>query len=95
MYYIGQFLLCDRSRYPVVVVDIDTRLATGPESIVYLVSKREFGGDYACVSYVNNTRPINLDIYEKFSEINNYEKWWYARHKDIYQSLVIELLNNR
>lgn len=95
MYHIGQFLLCDRSRYPVVVVNIDTRLATGPESIVYLVSIKEFKGDYVCVSYANNTRPIDLDIYEKFSEISNYGKWWYSKHKDIYQSIIIELLNNR
>tara|TARA_B110000438_G_C15799418_1_gene644439 strand:- start:2101 stop:2388 length:288 start_codon:yes stop_codon:yes gene_type:complete len=93
MYYIGQFLLCDRSRYPVVVVNIDTRLATGPESIVYLVSKREFGGDYTCVSYANNTRPIDLDIYQKCAEIGKYGDWWYSIHKDIYQSMIIQLLN--
>ena len=93
MYHIGQFLLCDRSRHPVVVVSIDTRLATGPESIVYLVSKREFNGDYTCVSYVNNTRPAIMNIYQKLYEIGQYGNWWYNVHKDIYQSLIIELLS--
>ena len=95
MYHIGQFLLCNRSRYPVVVTSIDTHLATGPESIRYLVSRREFGGDYTFISYVNNIRSIDLDIYQKCGEIGSYGDWWYTQHKDIYQSMIIELLNNR
>ena len=69
MYHIGQFLMCDRSRHPVVVISIDTNLATGPESIIYLVSMREYKGDYACVSYMNNTRPAIMNIYQKLYEI--------------------------
>ena len=93
MYHIGEFLMCNRSRHPVVVVYIDTSLATGPDSIVYIVSTREYNGDYARVSYNNNTRPAIMNVYQKLYEIGKFGSWWYAQHKDIYQQLVIEALN--
>ena len=58
----------------------------------YLVSLREFGGDY---KWVQTVEKLNLNEFQKLDEISKYENWWYTKHKDIYQSILTVFLLNR
>jgi len=60
----------------------------------YLISLREFYGDYAWID--NDTidgRYTNLPIEYKLSFLGTFGEWWYGSHKSIYQKLLIEALN--
>jgi hypothetical protein len=60
--HIGQFVLCSRSTFPGVVVGVMNDSS-------YLVSIREFGGDYVSL---NTVRPIDLNVWEKLSCIGGF-----------------------
>lgn len=80
--HIGQFVLCSRSTFPGVVVSV-------MDDSSYLVSIREFHGDYVISGTV---RPIDLDVWEKLSCIGGFGGWWPIQHSSIFQSLVVEAL---
>lgn len=96
MYAIGTFLRCNRSQHPVVVVQhldfLEGMYLFNDDTPWYLVSIREFGGDYGVVSHENELRPLDLTIYEKLHEIGSYGDWWEQKHRSVFQSLVIEAL---
>jgi len=91
MYAIGTFLRCNRSQHPVVVVQhldfLEGMYLFNDDTPWYLVSIREFGGDYGVVSHENELRPLDLTIYQKL-----HGDWWEQKHRSVFQSLVIEAL---
>ena len=87
MYHIGDFVWCDRSQYPVLVVEL-----LDDSTPRFLASKREFQGDYIIISYANNTVKATLTVYEQLAEIAQYGEWWYARHKSIFQAFLVEAI---
>lgn len=81
---IGDFVKIYNSQYPCcVILKSNTK---------YLVSLREFGGDY---KWVQPVKKLNLNEFQKLDEISKYENWWYTKHKDIYQSILTVFLLNR
>ena len=83
---IGDFIQTTYSSYPCCVV------SKNDVSKEYLVSLREFKGDY---KWVKNVKKINLNEFEKLKELSKYNNWWYKQHKEIYQSVLIVFLLNR
>ena len=81
---IGDFIRTSHSQHPCCVISKNDEK--------YLVSLREFGGDY---KWVKNVKKININEFQKLKEISKYNKWWYDKHKDIYQSILIVFLLNR
>ena len=78
---IGDFVKISNSQYPCcVILKSNTK---------YLVSLREFGGDY---KWVQTVEKLNLNEFQKLDEVSKYENWWYTQHKDIYQSILIVFL---
>ena len=86
MYHIGDFVWCDRSQYPVLVVDV-----LDDPTPRFLASKREFKGDYIIIN-ANNTVKAKMTVYEQLAEIAQYGEWWYSRHKSIFQMLIVEAM---
>lgn len=83
---IGEFIQTSHSQYPCCVI------STNDIRKEYLVSLREFGGDY---KWVKNVKKVNLNEFQKINEISKYDDWWYVQHKDIYQSILTIFLLNR
>lgn len=86
MYHIGDFVWCNRSQYPVLVVEV-----LDDPTPRFLASKREFQGDYIIIN-ANNTVKATMTVYEKLAEIAQYGEWWYSRHKSIFQMLIVEAI---
>ena len=83
---IGDFIRTSQSQHPCCVISKnDIRKE-------YLVSLREFRGDY---KWVKNVKKININEFQKINEFSKYGNWWYKQHKDIYQSVLIVFLLNR
>lgn len=76
---IGDFIKTFHSNYPCCVV------AKNSAETEYLVSIREYKGDY---KWVRNVKKINMNEFEKINEFSKYGEWWYTHHKDIYQSVL-------
>ena len=76
---IGDFIKTFHSDYPCCVV------AKNSKQTEYLVSIREYKGDY---KWVKNVKKINIDEFQKINEFSKYGEWWYTQHKDIYQSVL-------
>ena len=57
----------------------------------YLLSVREYMGDYIIVEQQNMIK-INLDNSEKIYEIMNYGEWWIESHREIYNGIILNLL---
>jgi hypothetical protein len=83
---IGDFIKTSLSQHPCCVISKNDKCEE------YLVSLKEFGGDY---KWVKDVKKINLNEFQKLKEISKYNNWWYVQHKDIYQSILIVFLTNR
>tara|TARA_B100000674_G_scaffold496814_2_gene528253 strand:- start:3821 stop:4084 length:264 start_codon:yes stop_codon:yes gene_type:complete len=82
----GDFVKTGVSNYPCVVVSTDHNR--------YLLSIREYRGDYASVYTNSNTiEPVFLTNYEKLSEIGKFGGWWIDTHKDIFIKVLLQILN--
>lgn len=55
----------------------------------YLVSTKEYKGDYASVEFTNILGEINIPLEYKLSFIASFDEWWQQEHKSIYQYFLI------
>tara|TARA_B100000424_G_C22725642_1_gene393795 strand:- start:64 stop:327 length:264 start_codon:yes stop_codon:yes gene_type:complete len=83
---IGDFIKTSHSQHPCCVISKNSTQTK------YLVSVREYKGDY---KWVKNVKKININEFQKLNEFSKYGNWWYTQHKDIYQSVLLVFLFNR
>ena len=55
----------------------------------YLVSLKQYSGDYSVVEYTDIIGIKKAPIEYKLSYISQFGDWWYGTHKSLYQSLLI------
>jgi len=83
--HIGDFVLIAESKKPGLIVSkVEDRL---------LISIDEYNGDYIFVDY-NNIEYIDIKPQEKLSILANFGEWFYDQHKELYQEILIENINN-
>lgn len=63
---------------------------------IYKISIKKFKGNYLCVEKkkcktINN--PI-IKFKQTFDILSNFKQWWFTRHKDIWQFILIETINH-
>ena len=61
----------------------------------YMVSTKEYKGDYACVEFNDIHGNISTPIENIVSYMGNFGEWWFHEYKSIYQYYLIQLLSNR
>ena len=92
----------DKEEIPVVIfnetqnninnsIDITKLEIKNDSNIKYLLSIREYKGDYIIVEEQDMIK-INLDNFEKIYEIMQYDEWWIELHRDIYNGIILNLL---
>jgi len=82
---IGDFVLIKESKKPGLIVSkVEDRL---------LISIDEYKGDYILLDY-DNTEYIDIEPQEKLSILANFGDWFYDKHKELYQEILIENINN-
>ena len=82
----GDFVLIKESKKPGIII------STKVEDSL-LISIHEYDGDYIFVDY-NNTDYIDIEPQEKLSILANFGEWFYDQHKELYQEILIENINN-
>lgn len=83
---IGDFVLIKESKKPGII--ISTKIEDS-----LLISIHEYNGDYIFVDY-NNAEYIDIEPEEKLSILANFGEWFYDEHKELYQEILIENINN-
>ena len=83
---IGDFVLIKESKKPGIII------STKVEDSL-LISIHEYDGDYIFVDY-NNREYIDIEPEEKLSILANFGEWFYDEHKELYQEILIENINN-
>ena len=86
-YYPGDFIITIFSNFPSLII---SKNFENPNN--YLISIDEFGGDFKIIDYNEIIRIDNLSAQEKLSIISRYDDWFYERHKNIFQELIIECI---
>ena len=82
---IGDFVLIKESKKPGLIVSkVEDRL---------LISIDEYNGDYIFVED-NKAKYIDIEPQEKLSILANFGEWFYNQHKELYQEILIENINN-
>lgn len=82
---IGDFVLIKESKKPGLIVSkVEERL---------LISIHEYNGDYIFIDN-NKVEYIYIEPEEKLSILANFGEWFYEQHKEIYQEILIENINN-
>ena len=82
----GDFVLIKESKKPGIII------STKVEDSL-LISIHEYDGDYIFVDY-NNAEYIDIEPEEKLSILANFGDWFYDQHKELYQEILIENINN-
>jgi len=82
----GDFVLIKESKKPGIII------STKVEDSL-LISIHEYDGDYIFVDY-NNAEYIDIEPEEKLSILANFGEWFYDEHKELYQEILIENINN-
>lgn len=55
----------------------------------YLVSIKQFKGDYCCLvdEYIKGIHDLSLEY--KLALLSGFGGWWYSKHKSIYQNILV------
>ena len=85
-YNIGDFIITNESSYPALIVSKNEQVLS------FLVSIKEYNGDYKWIFSNNIIEKEELKSEEKLSIIANFGDWFYESHKLLYQELIIENL---
>lgn len=74
---------------------IVSRADLADQRVSYLVSIREFKGDYVFVLEDEIKRTIlDMSVLDKLNFIAQFDGFWYTFHKSIYQKLLIDAITN-
>ena len=87
-YNIGDFIITHASSNPALIVNKNNQ-SFFPN---YLISIKEYNGDYRWVDQHLIIQLADLKSEEKLSILANFGSWFYEEHKLIYQELIIENL---
>tara|TARA_B110000444_G_C18829330_1_gene592237 strand:- start:1253 stop:1531 length:279 start_codon:yes stop_codon:yes gene_type:complete len=90
-YNIGDFVTFDRYHLQDQMGVIVKKINDGRN--YYMISIKEYGGDYTCMMDNHIISRINLPVENKLELIGSFGDWWYKFHKNILQSIIIEALN--
>ena len=85
-YNVGDFIITYASCYPALIVNKNN------QSSDFLISIKEYDGDYIWVNSDRIIQLANLKSEEKLSILANFGTWFYQQHKLLYQQLIIENL---
>ena len=79
------FIELNQSKFPGIIIDkLDNHFS-------YLVSMVEYQGDYLITGF-NDMSMINLNPEDKLSILGKFGEWFYSKHSDIYQQVILENL---
>ena len=87
-YNIGDFIITHTSSNPALIVNKNNQ-SFFPK---YLISIKEYNGDYKWVNQHRIIKLADLKSEEKLSILANFGEWFYESHKLLYQELIIENL---
>tara|TARA_B100001173_G_scaffold146446_1_gene127064 strand:+ start:593 stop:874 length:282 start_codon:yes stop_codon:yes gene_type:complete len=87
-YNIGDFIEFERSHLSDTVGVIVNKWDS-LDKWNYLVSIKQFNGDYACMTIQNIKGIKNLSVEYKLSLLSSFDDWWYIHHKSIYQNILV------
>jgi len=87
-YNIGDFIITHASRQPALIVGKNN------QSPDFLISIKEYEGDYRWVDQALIIQLADLKSEEKLSILANFGSWFYEEHKFLYQELIIENLRS-
>ena len=90
-YNVGDFVKFNRYHLQDQMGVIVKKMNDGSD--IYMISIKEYGGDYTCMTDEHIIRRINLPIENKLALIGSFGDWWYKFHKSILQSIIVEALN--
>ena len=98
MYAIGDFIMIEDGDVGVIAIKQKKekhirQMYWFADEYNYLVSLPEYNGDYQWVSREEIVKKLELPIEYKISMISKFGDWWRVQHKQLYQQLIIELLN--
>tara|TARA_B100001093_G_scaffold520389_1_gene615362 strand:- start:3547 stop:3816 length:270 start_codon:yes stop_codon:yes gene_type:complete len=85
-YNIGDFINTNESLHTALIIDKNTEVDT------FLISIKEYNGDYKWIFSNDIIEKKNLKSEEKLSILANFGEWFYESHKLLYQELIIENL---
>ena len=55
----------------------------------YLVSIKQFNGDYACMKEQHIKGSSDMSLEYKLALLSGFGDWWYNHHKSIYQDILV------
>tara|TARA_X000000950_G_C13655422_1_gene553552 strand:+ start:128 stop:397 length:270 start_codon:yes stop_codon:yes gene_type:complete len=87
-YKIGDFIITHASRHPALII------GKNDQSPDFLISIKEYNGDYKWVNLHVIIKLADLKSEEKLSILANFGSWFYQQHKLLYQELIIENLGS-
>ena len=88
-YNIGDFIEFERSHLSDTVGVIVNKWGCDNNDMNYMVSIKQFKGDYACMT-VEHIKGINdLSLEYNLSLLSSFGDWWYKFHKSIYQNILV------
>ena len=73
--------------------ELDRKVFWFKHDYEYLVSLKQYNGDYGVVTYEDILGRKELPIEYKLSYIASFDSWWYNSFKSLYQNLLIEAVN--
>ena len=85
----GDIVSVTRSNYPAIIIEKINKEHANITS--YLISIREFNGDY-CIFKKDDISKMYLNDYKIIYEILNYGMWWINEHRDIFLNTLLRLI---
>ena len=95
-YKVGDFVAFERSHLVDKEGIIVSRYINGYDKnndYTYLISIRQFSGDFCCMksNYITGFKRVPLE--NKLSYILSFDDWWFNSYKTLFQDLLIQIIN--
>ena len=91
-YNIGDFIVFERNHLSDTIGVIVNKWECNNNDMNYLVSIKQFKGDYACMTIEHIKGIKNVSIEYKLSLLSSFGDWWYNHHKSIFQDLLVSAM---
>lgn len=95
-YKVGDFVAFERSHLvdkEGIIVNKYINQYDEDNDYTYLISIKEFSGDFCCMkaNYITGCKRVPLE--NKLSYILSFDDWWFISFKTIFQDLLIQMIN--
>jgi hypothetical protein len=93
---VGDFVEFDRSHLIDKEGIIVSRYINGYDKdndYTYLISIRQFSGDFCCMKSDCITGYSEGPLENKLSYILSFDDWWFNSYKNLFQDLLIQIIN--